>query len=79
LEFTAPFVDMDCTTVFNPSIFYLYRRNHSTPILSGRRNSGHSLWNIDLPKAVFANHPSEVSLPDGKDGSQAPAQSLAHR
>ncbi len=64
----APFVNLGCTAVFKRSKFQLYLGANRTPILSGKRNSNNSLWNVDLSQVMLAApHPDGIPPPQTTD------------
>jgi hypothetical protein len=44
----APLADRNCTAVFRPSSFQVYRNDEPQPLLSGTRDSLQSLWLVNL-------------------------------
>ena len=58
----APLADRNCTAVFGPSSFQVYRNDGPRPLLSGTRDSSQSLWLVNL-SAVTHQLPESDGIP----------------
>ena len=57
----APLADRNCTTIFKPSYFHVYRHDEPQPILLGMRDSSRALWLVDLA-AITPQHPDWMAF-----------------